>query len=381
MSRLPTFALGAATAFALAATSAAAQDDPRLVTREYDAAKIVRIEGRPGVQATIVFAEDEKIENVAVGDSEKWQITPNKRANLLFARPLDAAAVTNMTVVTDKRTYLFDLVATAKDKPVYLFRFTYGNGVNPLPASEVSPPVESAMVAAAPQPVPPAEPVLAAAPRVRKSSREQANPAPAPEPEPLIAEAAPATSAIDDAIAASSDSAAPAGEAVGAGEEKLAKAEPEKKPKRVRKAKSEPKTEADAPQQAPVVAASEPVPVARPVTIEAPGTLNFAWPRDGKASLLPKRIYDDGMATYLIWGKNQTLPTVTVTDATGAETTPRQTSENNSIAIAGVPSVIVLRQGKSSAKLENLRPIQISTLPARQLSAQASSTSPSAGSN
>ncbi len=83
-------ALGALSAsLALTLPQAMAQEtDPRLVTLVYDAAKVVKIHGRPGVQATIAFAEDEKIENVAVGDSDKWQITPNKRANLLFARPL-----------------------------------------------------------------------------------------------------------------------------------------------------------------------------------------------------------------------------------------------------------------------------------------------------
>ena len=118
--------LGASSAMlAMALPPAMAQDsDPRLVTRVYNATQVVKIHGRPGVQATIAFADDEKIENVAVGDSDKWQITPNKRANLLFARPLDATAVTNMTVVTDKRTYLFDLVASAKDQPVYMLSFT-----------------------------------------------------------------------------------------------------------------------------------------------------------------------------------------------------------------------------------------------------------------
>ena len=51
----------------------------------------VRIEGRPNVQATIDFGEDEHIENVAIGDSSAWQVTPNKRANLLFVKPLRQA--------------------------------------------------------------------------------------------------------------------------------------------------------------------------------------------------------------------------------------------------------------------------------------------------
>lgn len=107
----------------LAATPALADD--RLVEHVYNADEVVRIDGRLGVQATIGFAGDEQIENVAVGDSAQWQITPNKRANLLFVKPLESGARTNMTVVTDRRTYFFDLVASARARPVYLLRFRY----------------------------------------------------------------------------------------------------------------------------------------------------------------------------------------------------------------------------------------------------------------
>ena len=101
-------------------------DDPRLVERLYDPHTVVRIEGRPSVQATIRFDDDELIENVAIGDSNAWQVTPNKRANLLFVKPLNEKAATNMTVVTSKHTYFFDLVASPKVvSPLYQLAFTY----------------------------------------------------------------------------------------------------------------------------------------------------------------------------------------------------------------------------------------------------------------
>ncbi len=112
-------------AASLFAAPVAFAQDARLVERMYNPAEVVRIDGRTKVQATIAFAEDERIENVAIGDSEAWQVTPNKRANLLFIKPLSPAARTNMTVVTDRRTYLFDLVASPKAQPLYVLRFTY----------------------------------------------------------------------------------------------------------------------------------------------------------------------------------------------------------------------------------------------------------------
>ncbi|HTN14600.1 MAG TPA: TrbG/VirB9 family P-type conjugative transfer protein [Sphingomonadaceae bacterium] len=104
---------------------AQAAGDPRLVERLYNPSEVVVIEGKPNVQATITFGEDEHIENVAIGDSATWQVTPNKRANLLFVKPLSARAGTNMTVVTDKHTYLFDLVARPDSKPLYVLNFIY----------------------------------------------------------------------------------------------------------------------------------------------------------------------------------------------------------------------------------------------------------------
>ncbi|MEO6042094.1 MAG: TrbG/VirB9 family P-type conjugative transfer protein [Croceibacterium sp.] len=100
--------------------------DPRLVERLYNPHEVVRVEGRPNVQATIRFGDDEHIENVAIGDSTKWQVTPNRRTNLLFVKPLGARAATNMTVVTDRHTYLFDLVASPLSRaPLYVLSFTY----------------------------------------------------------------------------------------------------------------------------------------------------------------------------------------------------------------------------------------------------------------
>ena len=142
--------LGLSTAITLVAgalalpVAAPAQADSRLQERFYNPDEVVTIRGRARVQATIQFGEGETIENVAVGDSTAWQITPNKRANLLFVKPLSASASTNMTVVTNKHTYLFDLVASPKHRPLYVLRFTY-----PEPGID---PAEEARLAAAANP-------------------------------------------------------------------------------------------------------------------------------------------------------------------------------------------------------------------------------------
>lgn len=112
-------------ALIMAMVPSTAMADSRLQERLYNPDEVVTIHGRTKVQATITFGEDETIENIAIGDSSAWQVTPNKRANLLFVKPLTTSAATNMTVVTNKHTYLFDLVSSTRNRPLYVLKFTY----------------------------------------------------------------------------------------------------------------------------------------------------------------------------------------------------------------------------------------------------------------
>ena len=134
-------------AFALLSCTAAGAADKRIRTLAYAPDQIVQILGKSGIQSTIEFSSDERIENVAVGDSSAWQITPNRRASLLFVKPLAAHSRTNMTVVTDRRTYMFDLVAGDKwTTAVYALKFSYPND-KPVEAMQAAP---QAAAAAAP---------------------------------------------------------------------------------------------------------------------------------------------------------------------------------------------------------------------------------------
>jgi len=104
--------------------------DPRIRLVDYSADQVVRVTGFPGYQITIQFAPEERIENVALGDSVTWQVTPNKKANLLFVKPTAPNGRSNMSVVTDRRTYNFDLVAKPSARAnakelIYALRFKY----------------------------------------------------------------------------------------------------------------------------------------------------------------------------------------------------------------------------------------------------------------
>lgn len=122
-------------AFLCVAGVASAQEalrDPRLRVLPYAEGQVISLDGHLGYQMMIEFDPQERIENVSIGDSLAWQVTPNRAATLLFVKPVVAHAVTNMTVVTTRRRYAFALRAREALAPddarvIYGLRFTYAD--------------------------------------------------------------------------------------------------------------------------------------------------------------------------------------------------------------------------------------------------------------
>jgi type IV secretion system protein VirB9 len=124
--------------------------DPRLREVVYRDDQVVLLRGYIGYQMMLEFDRAEKIENVAIGDANGWQVTPNRAATLLFLKPIALGAQTNMTVVTNLRSYAFELVtrpSVQSDDPriMYHVRFIY-----PAPAAApvAAPPRDPATLAA-----------------------------------------------------------------------------------------------------------------------------------------------------------------------------------------------------------------------------------------
>lgn len=109
--------------FASCMSSAAA--DPRIREILHAPDQVIRLTGHYGYQIAIEFPEPERIESVAVGDSLTWQVTPNKRGNLLVVKPVDEGDPTNMTVITSGAFYTFELTSKARDASTPLSEITY----------------------------------------------------------------------------------------------------------------------------------------------------------------------------------------------------------------------------------------------------------------
>jgi len=103
--------------------------DPRIFVVDYNPAEVVQLRATLGYQTLIEFSPEEHIENVAVGEALGWQITPNRKADLLFVKPLSEAPVTNMTVVTNLRRYAFELSVKPRSGDeksiIYTLHFQY----------------------------------------------------------------------------------------------------------------------------------------------------------------------------------------------------------------------------------------------------------------
>lgn len=82
--------------------------DPRVRIVDYNPLNVVKLATFYGVSTHVQFADGETIRDVAVGDDQAWKVVP--RGSHLFIKPQAEKADTNVTVITDKRTYQFALV-------------------------------------------------------------------------------------------------------------------------------------------------------------------------------------------------------------------------------------------------------------------------------
>lgn len=105
--------------------------DARVKTLTYRENDVFELKGHYGFTTMVELSPKEHIETTSIGDSEAWQVIPStQRKNILFIKPLEPNAETNMTVLTDKRIYAFELSAAIassykSDDLAFRVRFMY----------------------------------------------------------------------------------------------------------------------------------------------------------------------------------------------------------------------------------------------------------------
>lgn len=122
---LAAFITSASQAFA-AKTPQATAADQRIRQVVYSASEVYEVTGSYRYTTTIEFEKGETVQYLTLGDTIAWQAHP--MGHRVHLKPVEPKAVTNMTVVTDRRTYYFRLTgALPKDKmdATFLLRFSY----------------------------------------------------------------------------------------------------------------------------------------------------------------------------------------------------------------------------------------------------------------
>lgn len=268
--------------------------DSRIRTLVYNPNEVYEIKFFYNYQSFIEFAEDEEIEMISIGEAFAWRLTPAGKR--LFIRPLEIAAHTNMTIITNKRTYHFDIRSDefhgkADEDLVYTVRFFYPQIGQPLP---IPPQLAVPNIAARAQQLPSAPPAmpLPALPKPQFPAPAPTVAAPPPPPPALMAPAGPPI--IKTPIPAARV------------DEKL----PEIISRKARDA-----------------------------------TLNFDYSLAGKSeNIVPLKVYDDGNETFFQFANdNLVIPTISVVDARGVEQTLVYIVRDNYVVVPTVGKQFTLR--------------------------------------
>ncbi len=83
--------------------------ESRIKIINYTPNTVFKFTGHYEFQSIIEFALDEEIETISMGTPTPWQMVP--AGNRIFLKPIEDNATTNMTVITNKRMYFFEMHA------------------------------------------------------------------------------------------------------------------------------------------------------------------------------------------------------------------------------------------------------------------------------
>jgi type IV secretion system protein VirB9 len=101
--------------------------DSRMRDVTYNKDNVTAIDATFGTSTMIELQPDEKIETLALGDATAWKVEPNHKGDIIFVKPIEKDAQSNLNVVTDKRIYSFLLRSNTRppDSQIYVVRFRF----------------------------------------------------------------------------------------------------------------------------------------------------------------------------------------------------------------------------------------------------------------
>lgn len=108
-------------------------NESRIKIINYMPNSVIRFVGHYYYQSIIEFAPDETVQTITMGTPTGWQMHPS--GNRIFLKPVGQDATTNMTVITNRRMYFFEMHAeyadSINDKSLsFMMKFTYPESNN-----------------------------------------------------------------------------------------------------------------------------------------------------------------------------------------------------------------------------------------------------------
>ena len=112
-------------------TSRPLGNESRIRVVNYVPNSVIRFVGHYNFHSIIEFGQDEEIKTITMGETSGWQLNP--AGNRIFLKPIGDDAVTNMTVITSKRTYFFEMHAEyassiSDSNLAFITKFMYPDG-------------------------------------------------------------------------------------------------------------------------------------------------------------------------------------------------------------------------------------------------------------
>ena len=111
-----------------ASTNTPMPTDSRIKTFVYNPNEIFQVKFMVGYQSIIELQKDENVELISFGDAGPW--TTRIIGRRIFLKVSDPGVKTNMTIITDRRTYLMEIMSNDEedeidDRITYILRFFY----------------------------------------------------------------------------------------------------------------------------------------------------------------------------------------------------------------------------------------------------------------
>lgn len=355
--------------------------DSRIKTLVYNENEVYTVTTHYGYQANIEFGNNENVEAVSVGDRVGWQIVPAGRR--LFIRAMEENSHTNMTIITNKRAYQFDLRSSSSnavfgsEELTYVLRFYYPDASGAVPNYYTNaPPVmaPAAMPSAAPQAPPRGLPSpLPELPGSRYGAPSYGGslspnlPAPLPSSSPFAAASAPTSGVVEPPAPVAVAPISPLQPIATPGASRFAAAP-------ANNSTAPAVTSKPAPVSQPAIseASAPPQPAPRPTStaladparIESPAastaeltstpSYNYRYTYSGSDAAAPLKIFDDGKATYFKFASPPSGTTFTVVDDLGSERIVPYTVNAEGLAV--IPAVgkrVKLNQGGAAVTVYN----------------------------